>query len=61
MKTNPPPSQAERPTSIENRSVGEILSDRGQSEDLEFPMFAVSKDSPPITFEMVKAALDDDI
>ena len=61
---------AERLASSESRSVDEVLSDlarkgldakRGQVEDGVFPIFAVSKDSPPITSEMVKAGLDDDL
>ena len=61
---------AERLASSESRSIDEVLSDlarkgldaeRGQVEDGVFPVFAVSKDSPPITSEMVKAALDDDL
>jgi hypothetical protein len=61
---------AKRLASAENRNVGEILSalarkgldaDRGQGAGEGFPVFSVSKDSPPITLEMVKAALDDDL
>lgn len=56
---------AERRAAAENRSVGEILSDlarKGLDADSgRFPIFSVSKSSPPITLEMVKAALDDDL
>ncbi len=56
---------AERRASAENRSVGEILSDlarKGLGVDRgRFPVFSVSKDSPPITLERVKAALDGDL
>jgi len=61
---------AERLASSESRSIDEVLSDltrkgldaeRGQVAEGVFPVFAVSKDSPPITSEMVKAALDDDL
>ena len=62
--------EAERLASAGPRSVAEILSDlvhrgldtgHGQSQGGRFPVFSVSKDSPPITLEMVKAALDDDL
>jgi predicted CopG family antitoxin len=61
---------AERLASSESRSIDEVLSDlarkgldaeRGQVAEEVFPVFVVSKDSPPITSEMVKAALDDDL
>ena len=58
---------AERLASSESRSIDKVLSDlarkgldaeRGQVEEGVFPVFSVSKDSPPITSEMVKAALE---
>ena len=56
---------AERRASAENRSVGEILSElarKGLDADRgQFPVFSVSNNSRPITLEMVKTALDDDI
>jgi len=61
---------AERLASVEKRSVDEVLSDlarrgldaeRGQMEAGRFPVFSVSKDSPPITLDTVKAALGDDL
>jgi hypothetical protein len=61
---------AERLASSKNRSVGEVLSDlarkgldaeRRQVEEGRFPVFSVSKDSPPITIEMVESAFDDDL
>jgi hypothetical protein len=61
---------AERRASSEHRSIDKVLSDlarkgldaeRGQVEEGVFPVFTVSKGSPPITSEMVKAALDDDL
>jgi hypothetical protein len=33
----------------------------GAVKDGRFPTFSVSKDSPPIALDMVKAALDDDL
>ena len=61
---------AERLASAEKRSVGEVLSDlarrgldaeRDQMEAGRFPVFSVSKDSPPITLDTVKSAFDDDL
>jgi hypothetical protein len=59
---------AERLALVENRSVGEVLSDlarRGldeeHGEEERFPVFSVSKISPPITLDRVKAASDDDL
>ncbi len=61
---------AERLASSESRSIDKVLSDlarkgldaeRGQVAGGAFPVFSVSKGSPPITSEMVKAALDDDL
>jgi hypothetical protein len=61
---------AERLASSESRSVDKVLSDlarkgldaeRGQVEEGNFPVFSVSKGSPPITSEMVKAAVDGDL
>ncbi|HEV2854470.1 MAG TPA: antitoxin [Thermoanaerobaculia bacterium] len=61
---------AERLASAENRSIGEVLSDlarkgldaeRQQVEEGRFPVFSVSKDSPPITLDVVKSAFDDDL
>ncbi|HEV8581969.1 MAG TPA: antitoxin [Thermoanaerobaculia bacterium] len=57
---------AERLASAENRSVGEVLSDLARKaleaegeKHQEFPTFLVPEGSPPITLEMVKAALAD--
>jgi len=61
---------AERLALVQNRSVGEVLSDlarRGldeehrQMEEERFPVFSVSKNSPPITLDTVKVASDDDL
>ncbi len=49
---------AELLASAENRSVCKVLL---QVEEERFPVFSVSKDSPPITLGLVKAAFDDDI
>jgi hypothetical protein len=59
MKTSLP-DPAERRVPVENQAPKILDADRGQSKDGEFPVFSVSKDSPPITLETVKAALDDD-
>jgi hypothetical protein len=61
---------AERLALAENKSVGEVLSDlarrgleseRRQIEEGRFPVFPVSKNSPPITLDTVKTAFDDDL
>lgn len=47
---------AKRLASAENRDA-----ECRPVKDGRFPTFSVSKDSPPITLETVKAALDDDL
>jgi hypothetical protein len=52
----------------ENRSVGKVLSELArkglaparQAKRGGFPMFAVPEDAPPLTLEMVRAALEDE-
>lgn len=60
--------EARRLAALENRSVGEVLSDLArkalqtgviETRDRVFPTFSVPKDAPLITLEMVKAAESD--
>jgi hypothetical protein len=60
----------QRRAAAEHRSIGKVLSDllrraleeeRGKSDEIRFPVFSVPEGTPPLSFEMVKAAESDEL